>query len=187
MLRERLNEEAAKEAAVMKAVEEAAATVKNASMKAAEEEAIKGAAAKKTADDKTRKVAASMKPVHRTSFIGTAIILLITAPLLITKTSSSTCSAPMMASTGLTATLPGSSAHSPTTVYLYKAPLYTTSSKKDDRKMFGPSRDNNMMHARYEVHVWPNSQPRGGGEGIYTAATWRTTPTTSTPACWSIT
>ena len=48
----------------------------------------------------------------------------------------------------------------PHPVYTYKAPPYTKSSTKDDRKMFGP---NNMIHARNEEHVWPNSHPRGRG------------------------
>ena len=128
----------------MKAVEEAAATGKYASQIAAEEEAIKEAASQKTADDKANinatqetmikrdspmraaaeeeagsKTRPSEKPVHRTSLLWTAILLLITAPLLVTKTSLSTCLAPMMASTTLTATLPGSSAHCPTTVHMY--------------------------------------------------------------------
>jgi hypothetical protein len=48
----------------------------------------------------------------------------------------------------LTAAPAGSSDHSHAALYMYKVPLYTTSSNEDD---------NIMMHARYKVHVSPNS------------------------------
>jgi hypothetical protein len=43
---------------------------------------------------------------------------------------------------------------------MYKVPPYTASSKEDYKI---------MMHARYEVHVWPHSHPRGGGGYIHSS------------------